>query len=114
MKTNKEIKELYKLLESKAKSGHFLGFDYFKPEKNEKSHRVVRIGVNLEKTFAKQGQKLKHSDGKGNWISKEGKRFGRRGYLIKRGQEVYLSATDLTGAKPAHKCFKLSGISNLK
>lgn len=110
MKTN----PLLSVFKAKAKSGEFLSFDYAKSS-GEKSHRVVRIGVNLQKRFEKEGTPLKHENGKGNWISQDAKRSGRNGFLVKRGGKVYLSATDCSPGQPSkHKVFDIAGISNIK
>lgn len=109
MKTNQTLMTLKR----KAKSGHFVAFDYVKSETGEKSHRLIRIGVDIKKSLERQGQPLKGKEGRGNWISGL-KSEGKNGFLLRRGKEVFIRGSEVSKDGCKHKLFKLSGISNLK
>lgn len=102
MKTNPKINFLVR----RAAKNELVHFDYIKDD-GSRSKRTLRIGINVEKKFEREGNPIKKI---GNWASNI-ERKGKNNCIILRKGDVVIQGTDM--ADGHFKYFKINGIENL-
>ena len=103
MKVNPKIS----LIIRKSNQNQLISFDYTKDD-GSKSKRTLRVGVNVEAKFEREGNPIKKI---GNWASNT-KRKGKNNCIILRGGEAFVQGSEMSG-KGRFKYFKLANVENL-
>jgi len=91
----------------KASQNQLISFDYTKDD-GSKSKRTLRVGVNVEAKFEREGNPIKKI---GNWAS-DTKRKGKNNCIILRGGEAFVQGSEMSD-KGRFKYFKLANVENL-